>query len=574
MKKISALILSLLIFLSVVFLPETVLATITANVSVSKKEVKPGETVSVTIGANVNLGTFECTIIYDASRMEYLPSSSSSGLSNPAEGRLRAAFATMGGVDVSAAGLFTAVFKVKNLEGSSVFQVTDIVAVNYAKEGINIVGASNSVNIKTESPPPPVTLPQTTTTTAPAQTPLAPVETIAPSTTATSAESTTTGTTKPFKAVDYAGRSLSLAEAEPEDLQLPGGFDPEEQIINGNRLSGFYSEEEDLFIAFLNRSDEEPCFYYYDSGCGGFIPYLRFALNEESYHIVFMPEDLMPHGTSRSSAAIRGLELPVLEFDSGEYVLLDDYMRQYQERLAENEAGDVNSHQTSSFFTETVTPIDVELDANDTGVFLIALRGKDKKIERFFYSEKIDQILNYDLLLVPAFGTFLDKDFYEKAPEKSDNPALQNETRTVTATTTAVPANSEQTESLLGGTVNLFGNNFKLWQIIIAAVVLLLIAIIVIIVIIRAVSRKQRAEYLFTDDFLLDESTNRSKDAHTYVDDDLDAEVLRSSDYTYPDDFPEVSELSDTDLEKDYFSEDYQENQYSERSEQEDQEEI
>ena len=140
MKRISALFTSFLITILVMLLPYVVMAATPVNVSVSKNEVKPGDTVTVIVGANVSLGTFNCTIKYDSSRMEFLPSSSTTNVSKPEEGRLKAVFVTMGGSDVSGNGMFTLVFKAKSLDGSAVFIVDEAIAANYAGDSISFSG--------------------------------------------------------------------------------------------------------------------------------------------------------------------------------------------------------------------------------------------------------------------------------------------------------------------------------------------------------------------------------------------------------------------------------------------------
>lgn len=569
MKKISTLVFLLLILVSTILVPHTVIASTPVSVSVSKSEVMPGEPVTITVGSNVSLSTLTCIITYDSSKMEF--STSSTMFNKLQEGQLKAVFLTIGGVDVTGS-LFTLEFRAKNIDGTAQFKVTPTDAANIAGERVSVGESSSSIRVKGET--------VTTTVATTASTTQAPVTTKPASTaattttTTTTTEETTTGTTRPLKAVDHNGRSLSIVDLSFEELDIPSGYVTEERIINGSKLRGYYSDGEDLFLAVLAPSDGEPNFYFYDSVSKSFIPYLRFTLNEEYYHVTYMPESQIPFGTTRKNAEIKGIDLPVLEFNSGEYILLDEYMKQYQERLAENEADNIDAGQTGGIFPDKLIPIDAEVGSKNSGSYLLALQGKDKEIERFFYNESLDQLLHYDFMLMPAFGTFLDKNFNDLMPENTEGPALQTEVETAPVTDPTVPASSEQTESLLGGTVNLFSRNFKLWQIIAAAALLLFIIVLVIVMIVKAAARRGRAEYPFSEDFLADDPKQISENAHSYVEDDLDAENFRSIDYDYPDDFPEVSDISDIDLEEGYFGEDYQANKYSERSEQEDQEEI
>ncbi|NLC88760.1 MAG: hypothetical protein GX681_01680, partial [Clostridiaceae bacterium] len=232
MKRISALFTSFLITILVMLLPYVVMAATPVNVSVSKNEVKPGDTVTVIVGANVSLGTFNCTIKYDSSRMEFLPSSSTTNVSKPEEGRLKAVFVTMGGSDVSGNGMFTLVFKAKSLDGSAVFIVDEAIAANYAGDSISFSGGSNSVSVKSDAAPP-VTLPNTIAPTAPPQSPLTTVETIAPTTADPSeTEETKSQPTKVLKAVDHKGRRLSIPDIDLEDADIPSGFEAAERVID------------------------------------------------------------------------------------------------------------------------------------------------------------------------------------------------------------------------------------------------------------------------------------------------------------------------------------------------------
>ncbi|MDD4541278.1 MAG: cohesin domain-containing protein [Eubacteriales bacterium] len=584
MKKITTFILLLFITVSTLLLPHTVNAATPVSISVSKSSVTPGDTVAVSVGVNVNLGSFDCTITYDSARMEFLPSNSSSSVSNPSEGRLKAFFVTMGGVDVSGSGLFKLVFKAKSLPGPAMFAVNEATAADYTGEPIPLSESSEAtVNVKAETAPP-VTLPPTTTTTTPKQTPLVPVETIPPSTTTTTTtEATTTETTKPFKAVDHAGRSLAIAEYDLESLEIPSGYEPEERVINGNKLTGFYSEDEDLFLAYLSSSGGEPHFYFYNTALKSFIPYLQFTVGEEIYHVTYLPDELMPYQTTRTKTEIKGVDLPVLAFDFDDYISLDEYMTLYQEYLNENENGNISAGHTDGVSSSKLTPIDVEVEATSSGVYLLALQGKDKKIERFLYSSSLDQLLHYDLLLVPAFGTFLDENFKDLASE--DPEATVMPTEPVTEPTVA-PTNEASKDNVLGRTITFFGRDFALWQIIAAAALILLIVILGIVMIIKSATRRKRAEYLFADDFLADNAALNEEETYPLEDDLADIDSFRRPvDDAYPDDFPEVRDLSEIgDGDDIYFRDDYQPrkinkqedhfSEYTEREDQEDQEEI
>lgn len=573
MKRVSALFTSFLIIISVILLQYAVMAATPVNVSVNKYEAKPGDIVTVIVGANVNLGTFNCTIRYDSSRMEFLPSSSTANVSNPDVGRLKAVFVTMGGSDVSGNGMFTLVFKTKSLDGTAVFTVEEPIAANYAGDQVSLSGGSNSVVVKSDTAPT-VTLPATTVSTVPKQSPLTTVATIEPTTTdTTQTEETKSEPTKAFKAEDHKGRSLSISEIALEEADIPSGFEAAERMIDGSAMSGYYSENEDLFLALLSLSGQDPQLYFYNDSSDSFIPYLRFKLGEEYYHVTLMPDDLIPYGTSRSDADIRDVNLPVIEFNFGDYIPFDEYMKQYQAQLSKSSGASTASESTENSVSDNITTMDIEIDRVNEARYLLALEGRNKDIERFIYSRSLDQLMHYDLLLVPAFGTFLDEDFDHLAKEDPKGPELQTEP--VSAPTEAVEGDlDEGTDKVQSRTVSLFGRDFELWHIIAAAGGVLLILIILIIIIIKFNSDRKRAEFPFADEFLSDDFMYSSGEDALDVKDDSDAENFRPVDYNYPDNFPEVRDISDISSKAGQgFSKEYQTTS-SERSDPEDQEEI
>ncbi len=573
MKRVSALFTSFLIIISVILLQYAVMAATPVNVSVNKYEAKPGDIVTVIVGANVNLGTFNCTIRYDSSRMEFLPSSSTANVSNPDVGRLKAVFVTMGGSDVSGNGMFTLVFKTKSLDGTAVFTVEEPIAANYAGDQVSLSGGSNSVVVKSDTAPT-VTLPATTVSTVPKQSPLTTVATIEPTTTdTTQTEETKSEPTKAFKAEDHKGRSLSISEIALEEADIPSGFEEAERMIDGSAMSGYYSENEDLFLALLSLSGQDPQLYFYNDSSDSFIPYLRFKLGEEYYHVTLMPDDLIPYGTSRSDADIRDVNLPVIEFNFGDYIPFDEYMKQYQAQLSKSSGASTASESTENSVSDNITTMDIEIDRVNEARYLLALEGRNKDIERFIYSRSLDQLMHYDLLLVPAFGTFLDEDFDHLAKEDPKGPELQTEP--VSAPTEAVEGDlDEGTDKVQSRTVSLFGRDFELWHIIAAAGGVLLILIILIIIIIKFNSDRKRAEFPFADEFLSDDFMYSSGEDALDVKDDSDAENFRPVDYNYPDNFPEVRDISDISSKAGQgFSKEYQTTS-SERSDPEDQEEI
>ncbi len=573
MKRVSALFTSFLIIISVILLQYAVMAATPVNVSVNKYEAKPGDIVTVIVGANVNLGTFNCTIRYDSSRMEFLPSSSTANVSNPDVGRLKAVFVTMGGSDVSGNGMFTLVFKTKSLDGTAVFTVEEPIAANYAGDQVSLSGGSNSVVVKSDTAPT-VTLPATTVSTVPKQSPLTTVATIEPTTTdTTQTEETKSEPTKAFKAEDHKGRSLSISEIALEEADIPSGFEAAERMIDGSAMSGYYSENEDLFLALLSLSGQDPQLYFYNDSSDSFIPYLRFILGEEYYHVTLMPDDLIPYGTSRSDADIRDVNLPVIEFNFGDYIPFDEYMKQYQAQLSKSSGASTASESTENSVSDNITTMDIEIDRVNEARYLLALEGRNKDIERFIYSRSLDQLMHYDLLLVPAFGTFLDEDFDHLAKEDPKGPELQTEP--VSAPTEAVEGDlDEGTDKVQSRTVSLFGRDFELWHIIAAAGGVLLILIILIIIIIKFNSDRKRAEFPFADEFLSDDFMYSSGEDALDVKDDSDAENFRPVDYNYPDNFPEVRDISDISSKAGQgFSKEYQTTS-SERSDPEDQEEI
>ncbi len=544
MKRISALFTSFLITILVMLLPYVVMAATPVNVSVSKNEVKPGDTVTVIVGANVSLGTFNCTIKYDSSRMEFLPSSSTTNVSKPEEGRLKAVFVTMGGSDVSGNGMFTLVFKAKSLDGSAVFIVDEAIAANYAGDSISFSGGSNSVSVKSDAAPP-VTLPNTIAPTAPPQSPLTTVETIAPTTADPSeTEETKSQPTKVLKAVDHKGRRLSIPDIDLEDADIPSGFEAAERVIDGSGLSGYYSETEDLFLSFLSLSGQEPQLYFYNSSSKSFIPYLRFKLGDEYYHVTLMPDELIPYGTTRSDAEIREVNLPVIEFNFGDYVSFDEYMKQYQAELSKSGPAASLSGQTDSTAGGDIAKMDIEIDREKAATYLLALVGGNKEIERFLYSQTLDQLMHYDLLLVPAFGTFLDEDFDNLAQEDPQGAAMQTET--VTSATEIVGSDlNEGQQGLRSRTVKLFGRDIELWQIIAASGGVLLILILLIIIIIKLNSDRKKAEYPFADDFLADDNVQRAEEDSFKASDEAEAANIPPVSYNYLTDLSEVRDVPD-----------------------------
>ncbi|MDD4324345.1 MAG: cohesin domain-containing protein [Eubacteriales bacterium] len=582
MKKKIASMLAFIILISIFFLPQLVLANNGAvTVYASAQTVSVGQTVTISVGVSpsIKMGSFNCTLAYDADVFNYSSGSSGIGAGITASAGV-INIAKNAGDSFTAGTVATLTFAAKN-SGSINFTVSEGYGSSLYDDYTFSGGAFASV--KVENAPPPTPAP-TTTTTTPKQTPLVPVETIPPSTTTTTTtEATTTETTKPFKAVDHAGRSLAIAEYDLESLEIPSGYEPEERVINGNKLTGFYSEDEDLFLAYLSSSGGEPHFYFYNTALKSFIPYLQFTVGEEIYHVTYLPDELMPYQTTRTKTEIKGVDLPVLAFDFDDYISLDEYMTLYQEYLNENENGNISAGHTDGVSSSKLTPIDVEVEATSSGVYLLALQGKDKKIERFLYSSSLDQLLHYDLLLVPAFGTFLDENFKDLASE--DPEATVMPTEPVTEPTVA-PTNEASKDNVLGRTITFFGRDFALWQIIAAAALILLIVILGIVMIIKSATRRKRAEYLFADDFLADNAALNEEETYPLEDDLADIDSFRRPvDDAYPDDFPEVRDLSEIgDGDDIYFRDDYQPrkinkqedhfSEYTEREDQEDQEEI
>lgn len=550
MKKILTLILSLIMIISVLSISqpvEAVSGSMTLRASTNTLYANQTLTVTVGLSAPVDVGSFDCILTFNSNLLRFNGGNSSIGAGiNQAGNQIK--IVKNAGSEVNTSTIASLSFSAVG-SGDANFSVSDGIGASLALDYTFSGGASTSV--KVEAGPAPTPAP-TTTTTKPKQSPLT---TIAPptskeeTTTTTVTEETSetsTGTTKPLNAVDHKGRKLSVVEIGEGDLTIPSGFEADERVINGNKLAGYYSEEEGLFLASLKGSSGKAGLYFYNSSNKSFIPYLRFTLGEDHYHVTWLPDEQMPHGTVRTDAEIRGVSLPLIEFNSAEYISLDEYIRVYQERLVEAEGKlDSGNSGNSSY---TVGTIDTEVERKNTGIYLLALEGKDKKLERFFYSQSLDQLLHYDLLLVPAFGTFLDDDFEQLVGEDLEELVEQTE-----ATTEASTQTSETQPSIesVGGIV-LFGRTFELWQIAAGAGgVLLLIILIVVIVIVRSRPR-DRSEYPFANvqnDFDHDFEDNQNRD--NQIGDSpnesnyLDTENFRPTSYTYPEDFPEVKDISD-----------------------------
>ena len=347
-----------------------------------------------------------------------------------------------------------------------------------------------------------------------------------------------------MKAVDHKGRRLSIPDIDLEDADIPSGFEAAERVIDGSGLSGYYSETEDLFLSFLSLSGQEPQLYFYNSSSKSFIPYLRFKLGDEYYHVTLMPDELIPYGTTRSDAEIREVNLPVIEFNFGDYVSFDEYMKQYQAELSKSGPAASLSGQTDSTAGGDIAKMDIEIDREKAATYLLALVGGNKEIERFLYSQTLDQLMHYDLLLVPAFGTFLDEDFDNLAQEDPQGAAMQTET--VTSATEIVGSDlNEGQQGLRSRTVKLFGRDIELWQIIAASGGVLLILILLIIIIIKLNSDRKKAEYPFADDFLADDNVQRAEEDSFKASDEAEAANIPPVSYNYLTDLSEVRDVPD-----------------------------
>ncbi|MDD4541719.1 MAG: cohesin domain-containing protein, partial [Eubacteriales bacterium] len=222
MKKKIASMLAFIILISIFFLPQLVLANNGAvTVYASAQTVSVGQTVTISVGVSpsIKMGSFNCTLAYDADVFNYSSGSSGIGAGITASAGV-INIAKNAGDSFTAGTVATLTFAAKN-SGSINFTVSEGYGSSLYDDYTFSGGAFASV--KVENAPPPTPAP-TTTTTTPKQTPLVPVETIPPSTsTTTTTEATTTETTKPFKAVDHAGRSLAIAEYDLESLEIPSG---------------------------------------------------------------------------------------------------------------------------------------------------------------------------------------------------------------------------------------------------------------------------------------------------------------------------------------------------------------
>ncbi|NLC41211.1 MAG: hypothetical protein GX763_09885 [Clostridiaceae bacterium] len=568
MKRQFALYSLLLIFFASLFFPQKATAaygsvTVTASIS--------GQTITVNVGVSpaTEMEIFDCTLSYRANVVEFVSGTSSIGAAiNDGSGIIY--IARNLGSSFTAGHIATLTFKTKG-SGNADFTSSDGSGSHTYNGDYTFSGSSASVNIQNA---PAVTPTNTVANTAPPQTPLTTIETLPATTTdTTQTEETKSEPTKAFKAADHRGRSLSISEIALEEADIPSGFEAAERMIDGSAMSGYYSENEDLFLALLSLSGQDPQLYFYNDSSDSFIPYLRFKLGEEYYHVTLMPDDLIPYGTSRSDADIKDVNLPVIEFNFGEYIPFDDYMKQYQAQSSKPAGASASEGQTGSTVSDNVTTMDIEIDSVNEATYLLALEGKNKDIERFIYSQSLDQLMHYDLLLVPAFGTFLDKDFDNLAKEDPKGPELQTEP--VSAATEALVGDlNEGTDKVQSRTVSLFGRDFELWHIIAAAGGVLLILIILIIIIIKFNSDRKRAEFPFADEFLSDDFMYRSGEDTLDEQDDSDAENFRPVDYNYPNDFPEVRDISDISAKAEQsFSKEYQTTS-SEGFDPEDQEEI
>lgn len=572
MKRRLTLFFTIILLISIIYFPQIVSAADgTITVSVSALEVAAGNSVTVYVGVSpaLEMGSFDCTLTYDAGVFDYTGGSIivGQGISSNS-GTVEMAIAP--GNSFTAGNIASLTFKAK-ASGSTNFTVTRGSSASLMKDFNLAVGSFASVRVVNS---PAATIAPTTASTVPKQSPLTTVATIEPTTTdTTQTEETKSEPTKAFKAEDHKGRSLSISEIALEEADIPSGFEEAERMIDGSAMSGYYSENEDLFLALLSLSGQDPQLYFYNDSSDSFIPYLRFKLGEEYYHVTLMPDDLIPYGTSRSDADIRDVNLPVIEFNFGDYIPFDEYMKQYQAQLSKSSGASTASESTENPVSDNITTMDIEIDRVNEARYLLALEGRNKDIERFIYSRSLDQLMHYDLLLVPAFGTFLDEDFDHLAKEDPKGPELQTEP--VSAPTEAVEGDlDEGTDKVQSRTVSLFGRDFELWHIIAAAGGVLLILIILIIIIIKFNSDRKRAEFPFADEFLSDDFMYSSGEDALDVKDDSDAENFRPVDYNYPDNFPEVRDISDISSKVGQgFSKEYQTTS-SERSDPEDQEEI
>ena len=577
MKRQFALYSLLLIFFATLFFPQKATAahgSVTVSASISGQII----TVNVGVSPATEMEIFDCTISYRANIVEFVSGTSSIGAAiNDKSGTIY--IARNLGSSFTAGHVATLSFKIKG-SGNADFTASDGSGSHTYNGDYTFSGGSASVNIQNA---PAVTPTNTVANTAPPQTPLTTVETITPSTAGPSeTEETKSQPAKAFKGVDHKGRRLSIAEIDLEEADIPSGFEAAENVIDGYELAAYYSENEDLYLSFMSLPGQEPQLYFYDSSSKSFIPYLRFKLGEEFYHVTIMPDELIPYGTTRTDAKIRNINLPVIEFNFSDYVSFDEYMEQYQAQLSKSEAASTSSAQTVSTAGSNLSTMNIGAGRENAGTYLLALEGSNKEIERFVYSQSLDQLMHYDFLLVPAFGTFLDENFEDLAKEDLKEAEQQTEADTLPAETADSDLN-EGRQGLRNRTISLFGNDFKLWHIIAASAGVLLILVILIIIIVKLNSDRKRAEYPFADDFLSDDSMYRSEEDSFEASDDLDVETTPPVSYNYLDDLPEVRDVSDISATAGQsFNTEYQTKNkgkgifstYSERSDLEDQEEI
>ncbi|GEM_PF-6424270 len=544
MKKQIALFTVLLVLLSNVFFPQKAAA---ADGSITISASLSGQTVTVNVGVSptTEMNNFDCSISYESNVVEFVSGTSGIGAVSSANSGGVIAIARDIGATFSVGHVATLTFRVKG-SGNITFTAHEgsgVSTYDLERDGYTFMGgAKASVNIQNT---PAVTPTNTVANTDPPQTPLTTIETLPATTTdARETEETKSQPTKVLKAVDHKGRRLSIPDIDLEDADIPSGFEAAERVIDGSGLSGYYSETEDLFLSFLSLSGQEPQLYFYNSSSKSFIPYLRFKLGDEYYHVTLMPDELIPYGTTRSDAEIREVNLPVIEFNFGDYVSFDEYMKQYQAELSKSGPAASLSGQTDSTAGGNIAKMDIEIDREKAATYLLALVGGNKEIERFLYSQNLDQIMHYDLLLVPAFGTFLDEDFDNLAKEDPQGAVMQTETVTSAAEIASSDLNERQ-QGLRSRTVKLFGRDFELWQIIAASGGVLLILIILIIIIIKLNSDRKKAEYPFADDFLADDNVPRAEDDSFKASDEADAANISPVSYNYLTDLSEVRDVSD-----------------------------
>ena len=324
-----------IISLVILLFPIHKLQAIGVVFSVNKSNVNVGDNVTVSIKISAPTSgytSYGLTVKYDPSVFTYVSYKNNSGLSSPTVVHNNPYVIVDASKDINASyngtGVGTITFKAKAAATKATFTLIDLSigseTVSYGTTidvKVSTAAAATPTPKPTAAPtaaPTPKTTAESTTKTSAAvtdKTTSAATESTIEETIETTIETTSEAASPVEKIFSFSGSSLVKSTTEPDELDIPRGFlllteddqdKPSVYVLPGSNLMLFWLED----------SEGEANFYFYDIDQDVYVPYVELSYPQGVFRIALPTKnDSIPEGFIESKLTLSDLEYPAFKAD-------------------------------------------------------------------------------------------------------------------------------------------------------------------------------------------------------------------------------------------------------------------